>query len=90
MAIVKETQTRGAIVLNACPFPGKTGEKGIVVEARDALGTYGLEISPVAVSGRVAFSHSLIDGRAVTEFEKKGKAASEIKALFDWMAGILW
>ncbi len=83
--IVKKTMTKGIIVLNGCPFPGRTGETAIVTEARDALTVYGLPVAPVSLSNRVAFSHSLIDGRAVTEFDSKGKAASEMKGLFTWI-----
>jgi chromosome partitioning protein len=83
--IVNQTQATGIIVLNACPFPGKTGETAIVTEARDALSVYGLPVAPFSLANRVAFSHSLIDGRAVTEFDRKGKAASEMKGLYNWI-----
>ncbi len=88
--IVKSAGTNGAIVLNGCPFPGPKGERAIVTEARDALGVYGLPVAPTALSNRVAFSHSLIDGRAVSEFDKTGKAALEIKTLFHWLEEKLW
>nr|WP_319395861.1 AAA family ATPase [uncultured Desulfobacter sp.] len=88
--IVKEVQGKGAIVLNGCPYPGPGGERAIVSEARDALQIYGLPVAPIALSNRVAFSHSLIDGRAVTEFEKTGKAALEIGRLYDWLKENLW
>jgi len=38
----------------------------------------------VAISQRAAFSHALIDGRAVNEFHTNGKAAQEIDRL--WVA----
>jgi chromosome partitioning protein len=85
VSIVNQTKTKGIIVLNSCPFPSKTGEAAIVSEARDALAAYGLPVAPVSLANRVAFSHSLIDGRAVTEFESKGKAASEMRGLFRWI-----
>ena len=88
--IVKSADGKGVIVLNACPYPGPKGERAIVTEAREALTVYGLPVAPVALSNRVAFSHSLIDGRAVTEFDNTGKAASEIKKLFHWLEGKLW
>jgi chromosome partitioning protein len=83
--IVKDIKGNAAIVLNACPFPGKTGERAIVKEAREALSGYGLTISPTAISNRVALSHSLIDGQAVTEFDSQGKAAAEIRKLMQWI-----
>jgi len=83
--IVKQQRSQSAVVLNACPPPHRGGETGIVREAREALGVYGLPVSPVSVSQRAAFSHAFIDGRAVTEFEAAGKAASEIRSLFEWI-----
>ena len=70
------------VVLNACPPPTRSGEPRIVGEARQALVAYGIPVNPVALSQRAAFSHALIDGRAVTEFESGGKAAAEIDALW--------
>ncbi len=83
--IVKSIDGKAAIVLNGCPFPGKSGERAIVSEAREALAGYGLPVAPAAISNRVALSHSLIDGEAVTEFENKSKAAEEIRALMNWI-----
>lgn len=83
--IVKRQGAHGVVVLNACPPPHIFGETAIVREAREAVAVYGLPVSPVSVSQRAAFSHALIDGRAVTEFESKGKAAAEIRSLWDWI-----
>ena len=83
--IVKGLAGKAAIVLNGCPFPGKNGERAIVREAREALGGYGLPVAPTAISNRVALSHSLIGGQAVTEFESEGKAAAEIRNLMNWI-----
>lgn len=83
--IVKGLDGKAAIVLNGCPFPGKSGERAIVMEAREALGGYGLPVAPAAISNRVALSHSLIGGQAVTEFESDGKAAVEIRKLMNWI-----
>ncbi len=75
--------TRARIVLNACPPPTRYGETSIVSEARQALAVYGIPVCEVAVSQRAAFSHALIDGRAVSEFDAKGKAAREIAKLWN-------
>jgi chromosome partitioning protein len=83
--IVKRREARGAVVLNACPPPHIFGETAIVREAREAVAVYGLPVSPVSVSQRAAFSHALIDGHAVTEYESKGKAAGEIRSLWNWI-----
>jgi chromosome partitioning protein len=83
--IVKRQGARAAVVLNACPPPHIFGETAIVREAREALAVYGLPVSPVSISQRAAFSHALIDGHAVTEYESKGKAAAEIRNLWEWI-----
>lgn len=85
VTIAKQEDKPGAIVLNCCPPPTRFGETAIVQEAREALDVYAMPVAPVAVSQRAAFSHALIDGRAVTEFEKNGKAASEIRSLWKWV-----
>jgi chromosome partitioning protein len=73
------------IVLNSCPPVRGFAEVGIVTEARRALSVYGLPVCPVAVSQRVAYSHALNGGQAVTEFEPEGKAAGEIRKLWEWL-----
>jgi len=70
------------IVLNACPPPTTYGEPQIVTEAREALKVYDTPVCEIAVSQRVAFSHALIDGRAVSEYDREGKAAREIDRLW--------
>jgi len=82
-------QARARIVLNACPPPTRSGEPRIVAEARDALGRYGVPVCDIAISQRAAYSHALIDGRAVSEFEAHGKAAAEIAALWVVVRGDL-
>jgi chromosome partitioning protein len=73
------------IVLNSCPPTKGFAEAGIVAEARRALSVYGLPVCPVAISSRVAFSHALTGGLAVTEYEPEGKAAGEIRKLWKWL-----
>jgi chromosome partitioning protein len=84
--LVQNTGKKAGVVLNHCP-PGRgiLGEVGIVTEARETLQNSGIPVCPVAISQRVAFSHALIDGRSVTEFEPNGKAAKEIYRLFQWI-----
>ena len=47
-------------------------------------------LSSDAIGNRVALAHALIDGRAVTEFEPAGKAAGELRKLFNEMETRLW
>lgn len=92
--ILVATEARGAIVLNACPAPhldaetdAQVGESPTTQEARAALSDSPINLTPIALSQRAAFSHALNDGRAVTEFEPDGKAAYEITALWNWVRG---
>ncbi len=80
--LVSDIGVGAEIVLNSCPPPNRFGEAHIVQEARQALRVYGAEIAEVAISQRVAFSHALIDGRSVNEFDRGGKASGEIDRLW--------
>jgi len=80
--LVADVGVKAQVILNACPPATIFGETKIVTEARQALITYGIPVSKVAVSQRAAFSHALIDGRAVNEFDPEGKAAREIDKLW--------
>ena len=79
-----------AIVLNAVPASRGIGENSLTAEARRALASYDLPVSPVAIGNRSALAHALIDGRSVTEFEPTGKAAGELRKLFRHMEKSLW
>ena len=81
-ALVADLKVPAEIVLNACPPPTRAHVPRIVAEAREALSAYKVPVCPVTVSQRAAYSHALIDGRAVVEFEAHGKAAAEIAALW--------
>ena len=85
VSIVRKTGKPGGIILNCCPPPSRYGETAIVKDAREALKIYDLPIAPTIISQRVAFSHALVDGMAVTEFERNGKAAREISQLWEWL-----
>jgi chromosome partitioning protein len=78
------------IVLNAVPASRAFGENGLTTEARRALESYDLPVADVAIGNRVALAHALIDGQAVTEFEPNGKAAAELRKLFNLMENVLW
>jgi chromosome partitioning protein len=75
----------GAVVLNSCPAGRGEREQSITKEARQGVASYGLPVAPVSITQRVAFGHALIDGLAVTEFEPDGKAAKELKELWQWL-----
>ena len=69
-------EKQALILFNAVPSPG-----GILAEAEAFAKSYGVDIAPVRVTDRAALSHALIGGHGITEFEPKGKAAGEIRAL---------
>ena len=78
------------IVLNAVPAARGFGENGLTAEARRALAAYRIPLAEAAIGTRAAFAHALIDGRSVTEFEPDGKAARELRRLFQQMETVLW
>ena len=88
--VIRAVQARAAIVLNAVPASRGFGEGSLTAEARRALNVYGLPVAPVAIGSRAALAHTLIDGRAVTEFEPDGKAAGELRRLYRHLETSLW
>jgi len=59
----------------------------LVEEARAGLEGQGRQVAPHVLHQRVAFSHSVIDGRTAMEFEPFGKAATEIQDIYAWACG---
>ena len=53
-----------------------------VEECKNALINMNIPVCPILIRDRVAYRRALIYGKAVTEFEKKGKAAQEINELW--------
>jgi chromosome partitioning protein len=88
--LVKEAERRAAIILNGCPPRTWLGEASTTAAARRGLAPYGFPVSPVAVSSRVAFVHPLINGHTATETEPAGKAATEIRRVWQWTRDQLW
>lgn len=78
--IVRAAQTKSVLVLSACPFRSPE-----IAETRHVLAEYGLPIFPEEITDRRAFARAVATGRAVTEFENDGKAAQEIRALWNWL-----
>ena len=74
--IAKLAKTPAAVVINAAPR-GRLAE-----EARAALEQQGITVIEPVLQQRAAYSHAVIDGRSVHEYEPDGKAAAEIDALF--------
>ncbi len=79
--IVRATQARAVFVLSACPFRAPE-----IAETREILASYeDIPVAPVEITDRRAFARAVATGRAVTEFESDGKAALEIRELFNWI-----
>ena len=81
--IVTSAEASAAVVLNAAPR-GKLAD-----EARTALEGQGITVFPSAIYQRAAYSHAVIDGRAVHEYEPEGKAAEEIAGLYGNISKLL-
>jgi chromosome partitioning protein len=71
---------KAAFVLNQV-ITNTTVEK----EALESLKNYGIDILITKLHSRVAFKKSIVDGKGVTEYESSGKAAQEIKSLWEEM-----
>jgi chromosome partitioning protein len=81
--IAKVAKTPAAVVINAAPR-GKLAE-----EARAALEQQGITVIEPVLHHRAAYSHAVIDGRSVHEYEPDGKAAAEIDDLYNFITGLL-
>lgn len=75
--IVQAARIKGAIILSACPSRALE-----VDEMRAALSDRALPLCSVTIGERTSFRRAFASGRAVTEFEPRGKAASEITRLW--------
>lgn len=67
------------VVLNAVPPYGRIGQ-----EARQALVDAGVDVATPVLHQLVAYAHAVNDGRTAQEYDPRGKAATEIEALFAW------
>jgi chromosome partitioning protein len=74
--IAKAANTPAAVVINAAPR-GRLAD-----EARAALQRQGVTVLDLVLHQRAAYSHAVIDGRSVHEYEPGGKAAAEIDDLY--------
>lgn len=78
--ITRLAKTTAAVVINAAPR-GKLAD-----EARVALQEQGITVLDTVLHHRVAYSHAVIDGRSVHEYEPNGKAAAEIDEVYNHIA----
>lgn len=66
------------VVLNAVPPQGSRPE-----QAAQAIRDMGLDLCPIYVGQRVAFEYATQAGQGVTEYEPAGRAASDIRQLYE-------
>lgn len=72
------------VVLNAIPAQGTRHE-----QAAQAITGMGLEVCPIYVGQRVAFEYAMQAGQSVTEYEPDGRAASDIRQLYNTICQIV-
>lgn len=58
-------------------------------EARRNLAAQGVDVLPGGLGRRAAFHHSIIDGRTALEYEPNGKAAHEVRALYETVCDLV-
>jgi chromosome partitioning protein len=73
-----DREHKALIVLNAMP-----ANAAQAAEIEDAASQYGLDVIPVRIVDRAAYSGSLKEGQGVTELDSKNKAAREIWDLYE-------
>jgi chromosome partitioning protein len=69
---------------------------GVSVQGSAALGTekaiaaeFKIEVCPIRMGDRVAYSRCLISGRSAQEYEPEGKAAREAHKFHKWVSGLV-
>jgi chromosome partitioning protein len=78
--LIKAFSKRAAVVLTFCPPIGKELE-----EAEEAVHQLNIELCPIRIGNRIAFSRAQQFGQTAQEYEAQGKAAQEIKNLYKYM-----
>jgi chromosome partitioning protein len=68
-----------AVVLTFCPVQGRE-----IADTEDAIAQLGTSLAPVRIHNRVAYSRAQQTGLTAQEYEPGGKAAAEIKHLYDY------
>ena len=73
-----------------CPmrivFNAVRARSSMLHPAKRAVHVYDVTAAPCVIGDRVVFSHSILEGLGVMEYEPKGKASLEIQALFRYIS----
>lgn len=67
-------------------FNAVRSNSSLIDEAKSAVEVYGVPCVPCTLGDRVDFARSVIYGMNVQEYEPSGKAASEVNALYKYIA----
>lgn len=66
-------------------FNAVKARSSMIYKAKKAVEVYGVPTAPCILGDRVAFAHAVIDGKTAQEFEPKGKASNEVRALYRYV-----
>jgi len=78
--LIKAFSKRAAVVLTFCPPVGRELD-----EAQEAVSHLDIALCPVRIGNRIAFSRAQQSGHVAQEYEPTGKAAEEIKQLYEYV-----
>ena len=81
LTITRYEKVPTSVVLNAVPARGKLRDESLA-----ALEVYNQSAAPNCIGNRVSFVHAFTEGLSVLEWEPKGKAAGEIRALYRYVS----
>lgn len=76
LELAQQEKVPALLVLNRVPPRANLTEEMLA-----EIKTYGAKIAKTRIGNRVAFASALAEGRAVGEFQPRGQAAAEIRAL---------
>ena len=79
--LIKITQKPAYVVLNRVPANTDLG-----IQARKAVRNYDIVCAPCEIGSRVAFIHAYNSGETVSEIAPNSKSATEIRALYRYLA----
>lgn len=80
LELVAHYKKASAIVLSICPIQGRE-----ISDTEEAILQLGAAVAPVRIHSRVAFSRAQQTGLTAQEFEPDGKAAEELKRLYEYV-----
>jgi chromosome partitioning protein len=80
LELIRAVGRKAAVVLNFCPPTGRE-----IAEAEEAVAAMGTALCPVRIGSRIAYSRAQQHGQGAQEYEPGGKAALEIRQLYDYI-----